>query len=501
MQLQQWVQEQQRQQQQEEAKGAGLNATAGARGLLSSELSWQQQPQQEHQQEPEQQQPGHGYYLVLKGMASTVRQAYHAWGVLLSKLGASWAHDSTEYVTGDSSDAAVGSTPYWLQDTAADEEADAVLPAMRKTSPLDAWAAGHTAYHAADSSSSSSSADWGSDDVGYSGRQLQQAFKVSNMGCSKQVPWLFGKDRPMVSVDWLRQGVVQPGFREQSNCSSSFAYVTAGLAESTMALLGYAGAAKRISEAQLMACMQGGNCSRAGAVHVLLNQLACTGFAAAATGPNSFPISESWKAAENSKTCNAGDFNPVETGITGWSFVPPSELAFAQALSRTPIKVAVDATMLQSYRAGFVGCNVKSSIANHAMLAVGYSQRVRATESPGSTPSGQRNFVFYTGGSYWMLRNSWGSQGSVDGYVYVAKGCGAGNVAPLGLLANRGVMPVFNASETYGVGRLQCNFPGDDPEPGCDKNLLLRLSSFCAKVDEFLNLKVRTNCSCSCIPV
>jgi hypothetical protein len=498
MQLQQWVQEQQ----QQEEEGADSVATAGARGLLSSEPSWQQQ--QEQQQEPEQQQqPGHGYHLVLKGMASTVKQAYHAWGVLLSKLGSSWAHASTEYVTGDSSDAAVGSTPYWLQDTAADEEGDAVLPAMRQL-PSDAWEAGHTAHHAADSSSSSSSndsADWGSGGVSYSRRQLQQAFQVSNMGCSKQVPWLYGRDRPMASVDWLRQGVVQPGFREQSNCSNSFAYVTAGLAESTMAMLGYTGAAKRISEAQLMACMQGGNCSRAGTVHVLLNQLACTGFAAAAAGPNAFPISESWKAAENPKTCNAGDFNPVETGITGWSFVPPSELAFAQALSRTPIKVAVDATMLQSYRAGFIGCNVKSSIANHAMLAVGYSQRVRATESPGTTRSGQRDFVFYTGGSYWMLRNSWGNQGSVDGYVYVAKGCGAGNVAPLGLLANRAVMPVFNASETYGVGRLQCDFPGEDPEPGCDKNLLLKLSSFCAKVDEFLPLKVRTNCSCSCIPV
>lgn len=307
----------------------------------------------------------------------------------------------------------------------------------------------------------------------------------------------------MASVDWLRQGVVQPGAGEQSNCSNSFAYVAASLAESTMALLGYSGSAKRLSEAQLMACLPGASCSRAGTTHVLLNQLACSGFAAAASGPNAFPISQSWKVAELPQACSAGDFNPVETGITGWSFVPPSELAFAQALSRTPIKVSVDATMLQSYRAGFIGCNMQSSIANHAMLAVGYSQRVRATEAPGPArgSGSQRSFTFYTGGGYWMLRNSWGTAGSVDGYVYVAKGCGAGNVAPLGLLANRGVMPVFNSSQTYGVGRLQCYFPGETPDPDCDAKLLLRLSSFCAKVEEFLPLKARTNCSCSCIPV
>jgi hypothetical protein len=429
-------------------------------------------------------------------MAAASRQAWQAWGVLLSRLGSRVVNSPVSHINSEPrvyQEAAVGSTPEWLLDEADDLD-DAIFDAVGVESGV---------YAGASSSSSSGGGDtsqaWGTG--GQSGRQLQQAFTMSNAVCSRQVPWLFGRDVPMMSVDWLRQGVVQAGVREQSNCSNSFAFVAAALAESTMALLGYTGSAKRISEAQLMACMPDSSCSRAGTTHVLLNSLACNGFAAAASGPNAFPISESSKAVEKPKACTAGDFNPVETGITGWSFVPPTELAFAQALSRTPIKVAVDATLLQNYRAGFIGCNVKSSVANHAILAVGYNQRVRATPLPGAARNDPRRFAYYTGGDYWMLRNSWGNQGSVDGYVYLAKGCGAGNVAPLGLLANRGVMPFFNASQTYGVGRLQCQFPGDDPEPGCDKGLLLRLSSFCATVPEFLPLKARTNCSCSCIPV
>lgn len=447
----------------------------------------QQQQLQQHQQQWEgdsegSHQLGHGNYLVLRGMAGVVKQAWYAWGALLSRYSSSSSNSAaaTRWAFSDSSDAAVGSTPSW-HDSGLDDEEQEGWDINDGSGPLH-------------------------DNTGCGGagggRQLQQAFVMSNTACSKQVPWQFGKDQPMASVDWLRQGVVAPGLRQQSNCSNSFVYVAASLAETTMALLGYSGTAKRLSEAQMMACMPDASCSRAGTVHVLLNSLACGGFAAAATGPNAFPISDPATAATMPQTCRAGDFNPVETGLTGWSFVPATEVAFAQALSRTPIKVSVDATMLQSYRAGFIGCNVQSSIANHAMLAVGYNQRVRAKLRPGSVSTGpQRDFEFYTGGSYWMLRGSWGTQGSVDGYVYVAKGCGGGGVAPLGLLANRGVMPLFNASDTAGVGRLQCYFPGDTPDPGCDRNLLLRLSSFCAKVDDFLHLRTRTNCSCSCVPV
>jgi len=429
-------------------------------------------------------------------MTAAVKQAWRVWAELFTRLGSS----CLQSITGTSHSGGAS----W--ESSIDNRCDGYVPAA---SGMPDWhAADHSCGRLGEQAEADVVATGGlsydlssSSSQGLRGRQLQQMFQTQTAACSRQVPWRFGLDTPMLSVDWLRQGVVPAGVRDQGNCSNSFAFVAAALAESTMALLGYTGSASRLSEAQLMACVPGANCSRAGTTHVVLNSLACNGFAAADAGTGAFPLSDPEKATNKPNLCSAGDFSPVRTGIIGWSFVPPTELAFAQALSRTPIKVAVDATILQTYRAGFVGCNVKSSVANHAILAVGYSQRVRATQSPQAARSGQRSFAFVTGGEYWMLRNSWGTLGSVDGYVYVAKGCGSGNVAPLGLLANRGVMPMFNASSTYGVGRLQCYFPGDTPDPGCDKNLLMKLSSFCARVDDFLPLKARTNCSCSCLPV
>jgi hypothetical protein len=455
----------------------------------------QEQYQEQQQQEQQQQQNG-GWHRVAQAVAAATWEAGQRWEQLLS--GARHSSSSSTDLAGIAAGGEVGGTPPWLA-ASTDADDDGTL-ASDEAEQL--WL--HEMVHSATAPDAAG--------LTAAGRQLQQAFPVPGTACAKQVPWPFGKDKPMASVDWLRAGVVQPGLRDQSNCSNSYAFVAAGLAEATMALLGYNGSAARVSEAQLMACLPDANCSRGATTHVLLNSLACSGFAAAASGPDAFPISDLQEAAATPAACAAGNYAPVRTGITGWTFVPQTELAFAQALSRAPIKVAVDATILQSYRAGFIGCNVKSAIANHAMLAVGYSQRVRVSGGDSGSSSGgaaavrrtssssARGFKFYVGGEYWMLRNSVGSSGSVDGYVYVAKGCGQGNVAPLGLLSNRGVMALFNASDTASVGRLQCAFPGEQPEPGCSKELLLKLTSFCARVAEPFPLRSRTNCSCSCIP-
>jgi hypothetical protein len=461
---------------------------------------------------------------VQDAVASAVRRAVQAWRQLLVQLmdcvccllkgsaddssGSIIIINSSASLEGTAAGQGVGSTPAWYgaggdDDDGSSTELEDVWQhwwSAARTGSTDhagTAAAAAAAAAAADSGGGGGGSNW----LAPGGRHLQQSFQVPSMACARQSPFLFGRDRPMQSVDWLRQGVVQPGLRDQTNCSNSFAFVAAGLAEATMALLGYNGTARRVSEAQLMACMPDASCSRGATTHVLLNSLACGGFAAAATGPNAFPIADPRQAVP--AACAAGGYNPVRTGIVGWSFVPPSELAFAQALSRAPIKVSVDATMLQSYRAGFIGCNMRSDTANHAVLAVGYSQRVRVSGGGGGGGSGggsSGGFRFHTGGEYWMLRNSWGRSGSVDGFVYVAKGCGGGNVAPLGLLANRGAMALFNASSTYGVGRLQCTFPEQQPEPGCSRDLLLKLSSFCARVPEPFPLRDRTNCSCSCVP-
>eukprot|EP00878_Enallax_costatus_P011675 GHUV01012187.1.p1 GENE.GHUV01012187.1~~GHUV01012187.1.p1 ORF type:complete len:420 (+),score=84.03 GHUV01012187.1:162-1262(+) len=338
---------------------------------------------------------------------------------------------------------------------------------------------------------------------GRSTRRLQQVIAPSANSpfapptfCSKQVPFPYPYILPFKSVDWLRGRVVTPVKAMSGNCSNSFAYVAAALAESTMFIEGYNGTARDISEAQLMECFPGSSCTQGGSVHVLLNYLACNGVAAVGSS-NGAQLGAYPSAAVDAGRpgpCAVGKFSPVRTGITGWAFVPSNESAFAQALSKTPIKVSVDASILQSYRAGYLGCNVLSGVANHAILAVGYNYQVRAGAPP---PGSNDNFTFFAGPSYWMLKNSWGIQGSVDGYVYVRKGCE--KATPLGMLLNRGVMPIWNQTESYRVGRLQCA-NDTNVNQGCGQDLLLRLSSYCAGVADYLPSGLTNNCSCSCIP-
>jgi transposase len=69
--------------------------------------------------------------------------------------------------------------------------------------------------------------------------------------CSKQVPFPYSKLLPFQAVDWLRAGAVRGPKAQPSNCSNSFAFVAASLAESTMAMQGYNGSAL-VSLAHLM---------------------------------------------------------------------------------------------------------------------------------------------------------------------------------------------------------------------------------------------------------
>lgn len=334
-------------------------------------------------------------------------------------------------------------------------------------------------------------------------RRLQQLITPSSSYpgappafCSKQVAFPYQYILPFKSVDWLRGRVVRPVQTMSGKCNNSFAYVAAALAESTMLIEGYNGTAQDISEAHIMECFPGGSCTRGGYVHVVLNYLACNGVAAAGSSSSkqygAYPSSA--VDAGTPGQCAAGKYLPVRTGVSGWAFVPNNEYAFSQALSKTPIKVSVDASVLQNYRAGYLGCNLLSSTANHAMLAVGYNYQVRAGAPP---PGSSANYTFFAGPSYWMLKNSWGLQGSVDGYVYVRKGCE--QATPLGMMLNRGVMPLRNQSESYRIGQLQCT-NDTNTNQGCGQDLLLRLAGYCAGVDDYLPAGLNTNCSCSCIP-
>jgi hypothetical protein len=80
-------------------------------------------------------------------------------------------------------------------------------------------------------------------------RRLQQQVLPSgpftpDAFCSKQMAFPYSKLLPFQAVDWLRAGAVRGPKAQPSNCSNSFAFVAAALAESTMAMQGYNGSAQ-----------------------------------------------------------------------------------------------------------------------------------------------------------------------------------------------------------------------------------------------------------------
>jgi len=139
-------------------------------------------------------------------------------------------------------------------------------------------------------------------------------------------------------------------------------------------------------------------------------------------------------AADFSGKCSEGQFHPVETGINAWSFVPATEADLERAVSRVPAKVSVDAALLQTYRAGFIGCNALSRVANHAMMAVGYNfQTFPRPAAPWDAPAA----VELHQGCRLLDAEEFLGHPRQCGRVCVP-GQGCAEAAPLGLMLNRG---------------------------------------------------------------
>jgi len=60
----------------------------------------------------------------------------------------------------------------------------------------------------------------------------------------------------------------------------------------------------------------------------------------------------------------------------GWAFVPNSSDGIAQAVSTAPVMVTLDATHWALYSGGVLDCNAPGTTTNHAVVVVGYVNRV-----------------------------------------------------------------------------------------------------------------------------
>jgi len=197
-----------------------------------------------------------------------------------------------------------------------------------------------------------------------------------------------------VSVDWSAAGAVT-AVKNQEQCGSCWAFSTTGSVEGAWFLKN--GTLVSLSEQQLVDCstVEGNEGCNGGLMdygfeYIIKNKgiTTETAYPYTATGPN--------------KCLAAG--KPVAATLSGFKDVPVnSETALMTAIALTPVSVAVEAdqSVFQFYTGGVMDSACGTAL-DHGVLAVGYG-----------TAGGK---------DYYLVKNSWGADWGVKGYIMLARG-------------------------------------------------------------------------------
>ena len=206
------------------------------------------------------------------------------------------------------------------------------------------------------------------------------------------------------SVDWEAEGAVTP-VKNQGQCGSCWAFSTVGSTESAWYLKH--GDLVSLSEQQLVDCSgaegnQGcnGGLMDYGFQYIIDNK----GIGSEAAYP--------YTAADG--TCKKV---PSVVSITGFKDVPTnSELGLMTAVAQQPVSVAVEADQnsFQFYSSGVMTKTCGTNL-DHGVLLVGY----------GTDNSTKVDF--------WKVKNSWGEDWGMKGYILLGRGSKFGNAGQCGI--------------------------------------------------------------------
>ena len=208
------------------------------------------------------------------------------------------------------------------------------------------------------------------------------------------------------SVDWSQKGAVTP-VKDQGQCGSCWAFSTTGSMEG--AYFVKTGKLFSLSEQQLVDCSQAeGNQGCNGGLmdyafqYILDNK--------GLTNESNYPYT-----AEDG-TCNAAKAKQVAATITSFHDVQVnSDVALMTAIVQQPVSVAVEADQdsFQLYTGGVMTSACGTNL-DHGVLAVGYGSLANK--------------------DYYKVKNSWGADWGMNGYILLGRGSYNGGQGQCGIL-------------------------------------------------------------------
>lgn len=193
------------------------------------------------------------------------------------------------------------------------------------------------------------------------------------------------------SIDWVSKGAVTP-VKNQGQCGSCWAFSTTGGLEG--ATFVSTGKLVSLSEQQLVDCSgSAGNQGCNGGLMddafgwIKTNGGLCSEAAYPYTGTDG--------------TCHA--CTSIASVASFTDVTPNNDAALTAAVAQQPVSIAVEAdqSSFQFYSSGVMTAACGTSL-DHGVLAVGY-------DSGASTP-------------YWKVKNSWGADWGMSGYILLGKG-------------------------------------------------------------------------------
>jgi len=215
-------------------------------------------------------------------------------------------------------------------------------------------------------------------------------------------------DGTQSSVDWRQKGAVT-GVKNQGQCGSCWSFSTTGSTEGCHFIS--TGSLVSLSEQNLMDCStsQGNEGCDGGLMTQAMTYIIQNG---------GIDTEKSYPYTAEDGSCN---YNPANSGATLKSYTNVNtgdEGDLQNKVNQGPTSVAIDASQssFQFYSSGvYSDSSCSTSQLDHGVLAVGY----------GSS----------SGTNYWIVKNSWGTDWGLQGYIWMAKNdnnmCGIATMATL----------------------------------------------------------------------